>query len=249
MKKFKIVSLIVIVIGFVCLYAGQTIDELVTQQDPIVESVPSHNIENKIQLFMYDGCSYCVKVVDFLKQHNLMDKVEFIDAGIAANRELLRSTSGRTQAPYLVDRDAGIKMPESLDIIAYLMKKFDRVMPLEEVMPAVRLGDFKGLKKYDISTFLSYVQTARKPVVILVSTTWCPPCKVFKPIFLQLAEKFTDSCEFICLDGDENRDIVNQLGVQCYPSIVCYKNGLQINPENYRSQEGLTRLINQLLLH
>ena len=169
-----------------------------------------------------------------------------IDAGIPENRELLRSISGKTQAPYLVDVEAGIKMPESLDIIAYFSKKFNVTMPMAETVMR-NVIEVNGLKKYDSVTFLSDVQASQKPVIILISTTWCPPCKVFKPIFLQIAQEFAHVCEFICVDGDANMEIVSQLGIQAYPSIVCYKNGKKINFENYRSQEGLIRLINQLL--
>ena len=62
-----------------------------------------------------------------------------------------------------------------------------------------------------------------------------------------MAEKYADKCRFICIDGDTDAAIVDLLGVNCYPSIVCYKNGKKINPENYRSQEGLQRLVNQLI--
>lgn len=246
MKKIKIFSCVVAIIGFVCLYAGQNQDQMTIQQSIAIQSADTQIIEHKIQLFMYDGCLYCVKVTDFLKQHNLMDKVVCIDASIPENRELLRSISGKTQAPYLVDVEAGIKMPESLDIIAYFSKKFNVTMPMAETVVR-NVVEVNGLKKYDYVTFLSDVQVSKKPVIILVSTTWCPPCKVFKPIFLQIAQEFADACQFICVDGDLNTEIVNQLGVQCYPSIVCYKDGKQINPENYRSKEGLIRLINQLL--
>ena len=245
-KKFKILSCMIAIVGFMCLYAGQTQDQVPTQQSIAIQSADTQIIEHTIQLFMYDGCSYCVKVTDFLKQYNLMDKVVCIDAGIPENRELLRSISGKTQAPYLVDVEAGIKMPESLDIIAYFSKKFNVTMPMAETVMR-NVIEVNGLKKYDSVTFLSDVQASQKPVIILISTTWCPPCKVFKPIFLQIAQEFAHVCEFICVDGDANMEIVSQLGIQAYPSIVCYKNGKKINFENYRSQEGLIRLINQLL--
>lgn len=241
----KILSCIVVSLGCIYLYAGTVQDEKVVEST-IVLQVKAPVTEQKIQLFMYDGCSYCVKVIDFLKQHNLMNEVECIDAGIAENRELLRSISRRTQAPYLVDRDAGVTMPESLDIIAYITKKFNVVASAADTMQNVSIK-VHGSKSYDSSTFLSDVQASEQPVIILVSTTWCPPCKIFKPIFLQMAEQFADRCRFICIDGDTDAAIVDLLEVRCYPSIVCYKHGKQINPENYRSQEGLQRLICQLI--
>ncbi len=246
----KFLSCIVISLACMYLYAGKVQDGAAVQEVVIAYPVAAKTIEvapeQKIQLFIYENCSYCVKVTDFLRLHNILDKVVCIDAGVSENRELLRSVSGRTQAPYLVDHEADVKMPESLDIIAYFTKKFNLMARAVDTAQRVSLDD-NLLKTYDSSTFLSHVQASQKPVIILVSTTWCPPCKVFKPIFLRIAEQFADRCEFICIDGDESGAIVDALGVRCYPSIVCYKHGQQINPANYRSKEGLERLVNQLL--
>ena len=54
-------------------------------------------------------------------------------------------------------------------------------------------------------------------------------------------------CEFIIVDGDANREIVTQLGVRSYPTVACYKNGKAIDAQNYRSEQGLTHLVQSLL--
>jgi thiol-disulfide isomerase/thioredoxin len=257
MKKIKIIGMFIAIVGLVSLYAGQSHDEKNVQKESVIEKnelLPSDTrmVEKKIQLFMYDGCPYCVKVSAFLTQYNLLDKVEFIDAGISEHRALLRSISGKTQAPYLVDLDAGINMPESLDIIVYLTKKFNIVQnvmqPIAvEIVPFITSVEINGLKKYDSATFLSNVQASIKPVVILVSTTWCPPCQQFKPIFQSVAQQMSEQCEFIMLDGDLNQEIITQLKVRSYPTVICYKNGQQINPTNYRTKVGLLEMVSQLL--
>ncbi len=234
-------------IGSFDVCADQKKDEVCMKSIEVDSIVLSH-VTQKIQLFMYERCSYCIKVSNFLKQHDLMDQVELIDVGITINRELLRSISGKTQAPYLVDFDANVKMPESLDIIAYFTKKFKVTMPVLASTSAFPIVKNSEVTQYDSSTFLSFVKNSQNPVVILISTTWCPPCKIFKPIFVEVAQQFADVCEFIYVDGDEDKLIVDQLGVQCYPSIVCYKNGKQINPENYRSKVDLLDFITQFVV-
>lgn len=252
MALYKRMSLFVAFMGLIFVVYAQdsTTKEENLESFTMIDQKTIEGQEHKIQLFMYENCMYCTRVLDFLKQYNLMDKVVLVSADKAENRALLRSISGRTQAPYLVDTDAGISMPESLDIILYLGKKFSATMAsVENAITVAEPEEVCLDKKYTSSTFLPYVQASKKPVVILISTTWCPPCKIFKPIFLEVAQQYADVCEFICIDGDEYTAIVNQLGVQAYPSIVCYKNGKQINPKNYRSQEGLIKLIQQLLVH
>ncbi|MGZ6250931.1 MAG: thioredoxin family protein [Candidatus Chromulinivorax sp.] len=102
-------------------------------------------------------------------------------------------------------------------------------------------------KIYNSVTFLDDVQKSEKPVIILVATHWCPPCKLFKPLFQQVAQSMQDFCEFLIVDGDKNQEIVQQLQIRCYPTVICYKNGVRINPTNYRSKAGLLSLIETLL--
>ena len=104
-------------------------------------------------------------------------------------------------------------------------------------------------KIYNTTTFLDDVQKAEKPVIILVATHWCPPCKQFKPIFKQVAQSMKDFCEFIIVDGDTNQEILQQLQIRCYPTLICYKNGVRIDPINYRSKKELLKLIESLLEH
>lgn len=246
MKKIKIVLSIAVVVGLVSLYADQQDqtkkDDVVMKQD--AESTPEV-VASKIQLFMYKDCFYCVKVKLFLEKYNLVDKVEFIDADIVGNKDLLRTISGKTQAPYLVDKDANVKMAESEDIIKYLAEKFKIADYKETRKPLSNLDN--GEKQHDPDTFLAHVCAASKPVVILVSTTWCPPCKVFKPIFIEIAKEMADQFEFILVDGDANRKIVEQLGVRGYPTVVFYKNGQKIDLQYSRSKFGFTQALKQLL--
>lgn len=246
MKLFKIVVLLGAVICLVSLYADQK-DEI-KKEDIVMNTQKESGLQvlaSKIQLFMYEDCFYCVKVRLFLEKYNLLEKVEFIDAAIPANKELLKSISGRTQAPYLVDKDANVSMPESEDIMKYLAKKFNIADSQETRKP---LSNFdNGEKQHDADTFLSDVCKASKPVVILVSTTWCPPCKVFKPIFVEIAKEFADQFEFILVDGDANRKIVDQLGVRGYPTVVFYKDGKRIELQYSRSKIGFTQAIQKLL--
>lgn len=234
--------------GLISLHAGQAKHERSHEQREILQDLEVHTLKPKIQLFMYDGCPYCVRVTAFLEQYKLLDKVEFIDAGLSSHKDLLQKISGRTQAPYLVDLDAGVKMPESLDIIAYLTQKFKVKQHTPVAVPiAYQVEEINGLKKYNSATFLADVQKSVKPVILLISTTWCPPCKILKPIFQNVAEQMSESCDFIILDGDLNGEIVSQLLVRAYPTVICYKNGKRFDPQHYRTQVDLEKIVAQLI--
>jgi len=115
MKIIKLVAWLVLSFGIVCM------DQEQKNNTNIVESKNYH----KIQLFVDDNCPFCLKVALFLLNQNLLDQIEFIDANLDENRVLLKQLSGKTQVPYLVDRDVDIKMAESMDIIKYLVQKFN----------------------------------------------------------------------------------------------------------------------------
>lgn len=247
MKFFKILS---VLIGIVCLvevYASQQQDKI-NPVDNIALSVISlpDTVASKIQLFMYEACFYCVKVKLFLEKYNLVDKVEFIDAGVVENRDLLKTISGKTQAPYLVDADSNIKMAESDDIIAYLAKKFN--IQDDKKSEKTELSNLNNSQKqHNVEKFLLDVLSSSKPVIVLVSTTWCPPCKILKPIFIEVATLMKDVCEFILVDGDENPEIVKLLGVRAYPSVLFYKDGRQRMLPFDRSKAGLKKIVEQLI--
>ena len=99
-------------------------------------------------------------------------------------------------------------------------------------------------KVHDVETFLPDIIKSSKPVIILVSTTWCPPCKFVKPLFLQVAQEMAQDCEFICVDGDENLEILMQLEVNAFPTFIFYIDGMRINLDdvdnidNVRAQYG-----------
>lgn len=71
-----------------------------------------------IELFMLDYCGYCKKVIAFLDEHNIPYKK--IDISDKANEEVLIRIGGKRQVPFIVDKDHGIEMYESNDIIEYL---------------------------------------------------------------------------------------------------------------------------------
>ena len=96
MKNIKLIAISAVVVGFVSFYATQP-DAI--QQDTIAVAPQNTQVVKevvtmqKIQLFIYNGCPFCDKVITFLKNNNLLDKVELVDAGLPENKELLQNIS------------------------------------------------------------------------------------------------------------------------------------------------------------
>lgn len=71
-----------------------------------------------LELFMLPTCPYCLKVIKFLDENGILYKK--IDITDPRNEEALIKIGGKRQVPFLVDKEHGIEMYESGDIIEYL---------------------------------------------------------------------------------------------------------------------------------
>ena len=83
-----------------------------------------------IELYHAENCPYCVKVRVFLEQQS----VPYISKPISLSRmtplkEELKALGGKTQVPFLVDPERGVKMYESDDIIEYVRQHYVRQTP------------------------------------------------------------------------------------------------------------------------
>ena len=58
------------------------------------------------------------------------------------------------------------------------------------------------------------------PMVIDFWATWCPPCRKFKPIFNNLAEKYNGQVKFISIDVDKAPQLAEQYEVASIPTIL-----------------------------
>jgi len=77
-----------------------------------------------IQLYIYQGCPYCHKVLNFFKEINLKENEDYKTIDAMQHMNELKELSGKSQCPFLVDGNT--KMPESDDIIEYVKSKFSK---------------------------------------------------------------------------------------------------------------------------
>lgn len=69
-------------------------------------------------LYVKTGCPYCERVLDFAEVHGITFELKNRDeAGVI---DELIARGGKRQFPYLVDRERGVEMYESEDIVTYL---------------------------------------------------------------------------------------------------------------------------------
>ena len=73
-------------------------------------------------LYELERCPYCQKVMDFMDKNN----IEYVKHDVNDLREesVLIRLGGKRQVPFLYDKNSGLKMYESADIIEYLSTLF-----------------------------------------------------------------------------------------------------------------------------
>lgn len=68
--------------------------------------------------------------------------------------------------------------------------------------------------------FPDEVAASPLPVLIDVSTAWCPPCRLAAPIIVELAQRHRGRLKVVEIDGDESPQLAAQLGVRGFPTFL-----------------------------
>ncbi|XP_014739566.1 PREDICTED: thioredoxin-like [Sturnus vulgaris] len=85
-----------------------------------------------------------------------------------------------------------------------------------------------------------------KLIVVDFSATWCGPCKMIKPFFHSLCEKYGDVV-FIEIDVDDAQDVASHCDVKCMPTFQFYKNGKKVQEFSGANKEKLEETIKSLV--
>merc|ERR1712241_248688 len=67
----------------------------------------------------------------------------------------------------------------------------------------------------------------KEVVFVDFTASWCPPCKMIKPVFEEWAEKFKDNdkVKFVKIDVDENDAVAQEYAIRSMPTLKVFKSG------------------------
>ncbi|MXQ88434.1 hypothetical protein E5288_WYG006767 [Bos mutus] len=85
-----------------------------------------------------------------------------------------------------------------------------------------------------------------KLVVVDFSATWCGPCKMIKPFFHSLSEKYSNVV-FLEVDVDDCQDVAAECEVKCMPTFQFFKKGQKVGEFSGANKEKLEATINELI--
>lgn len=78
-----------------------------------------------------------------------------------------------------------------------------------------------------------------KPLVVDFWAEWCGPCKMIGPIVEDLSHEYEEKVIIGKLDVDENNDITTRYGIRNIPTILFFKDGLQVDKQVGATQKSV----------
>jgi thioredoxin 1 len=74
-------------------------------------------------------------------------------------------------------------------------------------------------------TFEARVLRSPGPVLVDFTATWCPPCRMIKPVLAELATELAGRLEVVVVDVDESPRTAVAAGVMGMPTLSLYVDG------------------------
>lgn len=75
---------------------------------------------------------------------------------------------------------------------------------------------------------LAEATSTGKIVLVDFTATWCGPCRLMAPIFVELSKKY-ENIIFLKVDVDEVKDVTSQWEVRAMPTFIFIKDGKSIH--------------------
>ena len=80
----------------------------------------------------------------------------------------------------------------------------------------------------DESNFDHVIVNSEIPVIVDFWAPWCGPCKMFAPIYNEVAQKYPVKALFAKVNTEAEQNLGTKYGIRSIPTLVVYKNGTEV---------------------
>jgi thioredoxin-like negative regulator of GroEL len=84
------------------------------------------------------------------------------------------------------------------------------------------------------------IDTGQHPLIVEISTDWCVPCRLLRPVMRKLALEFAGKLQVVELDADGAETFMKTYNISSVPQLLCFYKGELVHRE--RGFNGLTEL-------
>lgn len=90
--------------------------------------------------------------------------------------------------------------------------------------------------------FEQNISSSEQPIIVDFWASWCGPCMMTKPILDKLAREYNGKVQFMPINADDSREVLEQFRVFGIPTVIAIQNGKEVarvtgaqNEEGYRA--------------
>ena len=83
------------------------------------------------------------------------------------------------------------------------------------------------MRRVTDDAFAAEVLESGTPVLVDFTAAWCPPCRVMKPVLVELAAERED-LKVVQLDVDADQRTAAEYGVLSMPTFILFKDGREV---------------------
>lgn len=77
----------------------------------------------------------------------------------------------------------------------------------------------------NITEFQQKISKTEKPVIVDFWAGWCVPCRRTKPVLEALAHEYADKVDFLTVNADDSRELLEQFKVFGIPTVLTLRGG------------------------